>query len=58
MLMRMGIDQISRQVIHPKLERHVRNRLKCIESGRGIDFATAEVGHFVPALLSIKTHEY
>lgn len=29
--------------IHPKLHRHVKNRLASIDSGKGIDFATAEV---------------
>ena len=28
--------------IHSKLHRHVKNRLQSIESGKGLDFATAE----------------
>jgi probable 2-oxoglutarate dehydrogenase E1 component DHKTD1 len=34
--------------IHPKLHRHVKNRLASIDNGKGIDFATAEVreAHF------------
>ena len=31
------------QEIHPKLHRHVSNRLKSLETGSGIDWATAEV---------------
>ncbi|KIM37025.1 hypothetical protein M413DRAFT_448750 [Hebeloma cylindrosporum] len=37
--------------IHPKLERHVKNRLKSIESGTGIDFATAEALAFGSLML-------
>lgn len=31
------------QQIHPKLHRHVKNRLQSVTTGKGIDFATAEV---------------
>ena len=33
----------NKQEIHPKLQRHVKNRLQSIEAGKGIDWATAEV---------------
>jgi probable 2-oxoglutarate dehydrogenase E1 component DHKTD1 len=29
--------------MHSKIERHVKNRLKSIETGNGLDWATAEV---------------
>ena len=29
--------------IHSKLQRHVKNRLASLESGKGVDWATAEV---------------
>jgi len=31
------------QELHPKLHRHVKNRLQSLSNGKGIDFATAEV---------------
>lgn len=31
------------QEIHPRLQRHVKHRLQAIESGKGLDWATAEV---------------
>ncbi|KAF9479328.1 dehydrogenase E1 and transketolase domain-containing protein 1 [Pholiota conissans] len=37
--------------IHPKLHRHVKNRLQSIESGKGLDFATAEALAFGSLLL-------
>ncbi|KDR79783.1 hypothetical protein GALMADRAFT_241860 [Galerina marginata CBS 339.88] len=37
--------------IHPKLHRHVKNRLQSIESGKGIDFATAEALAFGSVML-------
>ncbi|CAA7261195.1 unnamed protein product [Cyclocybe aegerita] len=37
--------------IHPKLHRHVKNRLASIENGKGIDFATAEALAFGSLLL-------
>ncbi|KAF8156045.1 thiamine diphosphate-binding protein [Crassisporium funariophilum] len=37
--------------IHPKLQRHVKNRLQSIDSGRGIDFATAEAMAFGSLML-------
>lgn len=36
------------QEIHPKLQRHVKNRLQSIETGKGIDWATAEVCFGLP----------
>ncbi|KAL0576101.1 hypothetical protein V5O48_005875 [Marasmius crinis-equi] len=33
-------------VIHPKLQRHVKNRVSSIESGKGLDWATAEAMAF------------
>ena len=36
------------QEIHPRLQRHVKNRLQTIEKGTGLDWATAEVGRFLP----------
>lgn len=30
--------------IHPRLQRHVKNRLQAMDSGKGLDWATAEVG--------------
>jgi probable 2-oxoglutarate dehydrogenase E1 component DHKTD1 len=35
-----------RKEIHPKLQRHVKNRLASIGSGTGLDWATAEVLDF------------
>lgn len=32
--------------MHGKIERHVKNRLKSIETGKGLDWATAEVCGF------------
>ncbi|KAG7094651.1 hypothetical protein E1B28_005474 [Marasmius oreades] len=32
--------------IHPKLQRHVKNRVQSIESGKGLDWATAEAMAF------------
>lgn len=29
--------------IHPRLQRHVKNRLNALETGHGLDWATAEV---------------
>ena len=29
--------------IHPRLQRHVKHRLQAVESGQGLDWATAEV---------------
>lgn len=37
--------------LHPKLQRHVKNRLQSIESGKGIDFATAEALTFGSSML-------
>ncbi|KAF8196096.1 dehydrogenase E1 and transketolase domain-containing protein 1 [Pholiota molesta] len=37
--------------IHPKLHRHVKNRLQSIESGKGLDFATAEALAFGSLML-------
>lgn len=34
------------QVIHPRLQRHVKSRLASLEKGEGIDWATAEVCGF------------
>ncbi|KAG6906841.1 hypothetical protein DXG01_011744 [Tephrocybe rancida] len=36
-----SLRKVGREV-HPKLLRHIKNRLKSIESGTGIDWATAE----------------
>ena len=36
-------DPPSWQEIHPRLKRHVRSRLDKVESGQGLDWATAEV---------------
>ncbi|GLB42448.1 putative 2-oxoglutarate dehydrogenase C-terminal [Lyophyllum shimeji] len=37
--------------VHPKLHRHIKNRLKSIESGSGIDWATAEALAFGSLML-------
>ncbi|RDB26956.1 putative 2-oxoglutarate dehydrogenase E1 component DHKTD1, mitochondrial [Hypsizygus marmoreus] len=37
--------------VHPKLHRHIKNRLKSIETERGIDWATAEAMAFGSLLL-------
>ncbi|KAJ3768507.1 dehydrogenase E1 and transketolase domain-containing protein 1 [Lentinula raphanica] len=37
--------------IHPKLQRHVKNRLVSLESGKGVDWATAEAMAFGTLLL-------
>ncbi|PPQ78664.1 hypothetical protein CVT25_010552 [Psilocybe cyanescens] len=37
--------------IHPKLHRHVKNRLQSVTTGKGIDFATAEALAFGSLLL-------
>lgn len=43
--MMQGLNYLSpcSQEIHPKLQRHVKNRLASIDSGKGLDWATAEV---------------
>ncbi|KAG6871746.1 hypothetical protein C0995_000516 [Termitomyces sp. Mi166 len=38
-------------VVHPKLERHVKNRMRSLESGVGIDWATAEALAFGTLML-------
>jgi 2-oxoglutarate dehydrogenase complex dehydrogenase (E1) component-like enzyme len=39
-----GVTQyFNWQKIHPRLHRHVKHRLQSIESGKGLDWATAEV---------------
>lgn len=37
------LDGLLVQEIHPRLKRHVKHRLQAIESGKGLDWATAEV---------------
>ncbi|KAF8066054.1 Transketolase, pyrimidine binding domain-containing protein [Lyophyllum atratum] len=37
--------------VHPKLHRHIKNRLKSIESGSGVDWATAEALAFGSLML-------
>ncbi|SJL03317.1 related to Probable 2-oxoglutarate dehydrogenase E1 component DHKTD1 homolog, mitochondrial [Armillaria ostoyae] len=37
--------------IHPKLQRHIKNRLASLESGKGLDWATAEALAFGSLLL-------
>ncbi|KAG2008244.1 dehydrogenase E1 and transketolase domain-containing protein 1 [Coprinopsis cinerea AmutBmut pab1-1] len=37
--------------IHPKLHRHVKNRLQSVETGKGIDWATAEAMAFGSLML-------
>ncbi|KAJ3513296.1 hypothetical protein NLJ89_g3024 [Agrocybe chaxingu] len=44
-------DEYFFKEIHPKLHRHVKNRLASIENGKGIDFATAEALAFGSLLL-------
>jgi hypothetical protein len=39
------------QEIHSKLHRHVKNRLKSIETGKGLDWATAEARFY--AIVSV-----
>lgn len=41
-------NAIQIQEIHPRLSRHVSNRLKSLESGKNIDWATAEVPTIYP----------
>ena len=42
------------QVIHPRLKRHINARLKSVESGTGLDWATAEVCPDLSFQLQIK----
>lgn len=42
-----NFNHLSKQEIHPRLSRHVSNRLKSLDSGKNIDWATAEARIFV-----------
>ncbi|KAK2467971.1 hypothetical protein APHAL10511_000266 [Amanita phalloides] len=53
-LVRVGKSSVaapSNFELHPKLHRHVKNRLQSIETGRGIDWATAEAMAFGSLML-------
>jgi probable 2-oxoglutarate dehydrogenase E1 component DHKTD1 len=39
------------QEIHPRLNRHVKNRLKSVETGEGVDWASAEAMAFGSLML-------
>ena len=38
----VGSEVAGQQEIHPRLLRHVKNRLAALEKGEGLDWATAE----------------
>ena len=38
-----NVDWDVFQEIHPRLQRHVKNRTQAMDSGKGLDWATAEV---------------
>lgn len=48
---RASVDVPEGFEIHPKLHRHVKSRLSSIESGKGIDWATAEAMAFGTLML-------